>query len=198
MSVLNDKELKLYEAAKASLPRWMFSDDANSQEVLAAFAKQLGKTWEQVDAWVDQIYITRAFGFFLDQHAIDRGTRRRYQEPDVLLSQRIRTYEDAVTKPALQSTADALLAAAGLGTAHIVELRMDKAFLGTQGAAEPHPGRGRTYLSRGYRMSTTGENALVIILPYGTSDATAAAVAEAVRQKKAGGIIVYVERRLNP
>ena len=48
----------------------------------------------------------------------------------------------------------------------------------------------RAYSQRGYRSSRLRPQTIVIILPYGTSAAVAAGVAEAVRQRKAAGIVV--------
>lgn len=58
-------------------------------------------------------------------------------------------------------------------------------------------GRADAYLSRGHRMGASYPT-IVLILPYGTTAATAAAVLEATRQRKAAGVRVIVERRLNP
>ena len=58
-------------------------------------------------------------------------------------------------------------------------------------------GRLDAYMSRGFRMGSQ-YGTIILILPYGTSAATAASVAEAVRLKKAAGVRVIVERRLNP
>lgn len=55
------------------------------------------------------------------------------------------------------------------------------------------------YFSRGYRMgSSTRPSSFIVILPFGTSEAVAASVSEAVRQTKAGGLGHIVERRANP
>jgi hypothetical protein len=58
-------------------------------------------------------------------------------------------------------------------------------------------GRSDSYLSRGYRMATR-RAALILILPYGTTAGTAAGIVEMLRQKKAAGIGVIIERRLSP
>ncbi len=60
--------------------------------------------------------------------------------------------------------------------------------------------RVNSYWSRGYRFTDTGRRAtvVVIMLPFGTTAATQQSVAEAVRQIKAGGVKVIVERRLSP
>lgn len=62
---------------------------------------------------------------------------------------------------------------------------------------EDADGHRRAYMGRGYRMGQP-RSAFILILPYGSTAATAAAVREALRQKKAGGIVVYVERRTSP
>jgi hypothetical protein len=56
----------------------------------------------------------------------------------------------------------------------------------------------RAYSQRGYRSSRLRPQTIVIILPYGTSAIVAASVAEAVRQRKAAGIVVKIERRQSP
>lgn len=59
-------------------------------------------------------------------------------------------------------------------------------------------GFARAYLGRGYRMSKPRPLGIVLILPYGSTSGTEASVREMLRQKKAGGFYVRVERRLNP
>lgn len=56
-------------------------------------------------------------------------------------------------------------------------------------------GFARAYSQRGYRSSRLRPQTIVIILPFGTSAVVAASVAEAVRQRKAAGIVVKIERR---
>jgi hypothetical protein len=70
--------------------------------------------------------------------------------------------------------------------------------------------RKAAYFSRGYRMTRQftanpslvaadrAAHSFIVILPYGTTAATALAVEEALRQKRAGGILAWTERRLNP
>lgn len=60
-------------------------------------------------------------------------------------------------------------------------------------------GRKVAYLSRGYRMSGSGRpSTMIVILPFGTTEATRLGVAEGLRLKKAGGFKALVERRVNP
>lgn len=56
----------------------------------------------------------------------------------------------------------------------------------------------RSYAGRGYRATVGRPLKIIVILPYGTTAGTAASVSAAIRQKKAAGIAVVVERRLNP
>ncbi len=58
-------------------------------------------------------------------------------------------------------------------------------------------GRKDAYLSRGYRIGSR-LNTIILILPYGTTDATRDSIIEAARQKKGGGIRVLVEVRGTP
>lgn len=58
-------------------------------------------------------------------------------------------------------------------------------------------GRQDAYMSRGHRMGAQFST-ILLILPFGTDAATALSVLEAVRQRKAAGVRVIVERRLNP
>lgn len=58
--------------------------------------------------------------------------------------------------------------------------------------------RRHAYFGRGYRMATAEPSSFVIILPYGATATTTAAVEEALRKKKAGGIGSIVERRTSP
>lgn len=56
-------------------------------------------------------------------------------------------------------------------------------------------GRNRAYFGRGYRL---GGRAVVIILPYGSTAGTAAAVRESLRTRKPFGYRIIVEVRANP
>lgn len=58
-------------------------------------------------------------------------------------------------------------------------------------------GRNKAYLGRGYRMANRGM-LIIAILPYGTTEDTAAAVAEVIRKKKPAGVRSRVERRTVP
>jgi hypothetical protein len=60
-------------------------------------------------------------------------------------------------------------------------------------------GFGHSYLGRGERLCrAAGGGTIVVIVPYGTPDATLRSVTELLRQRKAAGVILRVERRENP
>lgn len=77
------------------------------------------------------------------------------------------------------------------GTVSWIARRLDALGNGTDFAA-------RSYAGRGFRASVGRPLKLIVILPYGTTAGTAASVLEAIRQKKAAGFAVVIERRLNP
>lgn len=58
-------------------------------------------------------------------------------------------------------------------------------------------GRQQAYLSRGYRLGTDVAT-LMVILPFGCTEATRLSVIEALRPKKGAGVKVIVECRENP
>lgn len=199
MSVLSAREQMLFDSAKKALPSWLFEDES-VQELIAAFAKQIAPCWDEAEIRIRDTFIGTSSTDALNQHAKDRGTRRQGNETDPALTARLRYQDDAVTPAAVRTVANNGLEADGVtipvGYPGLVELRRDRAFFCTDSATS----RKRAYLSRGYRMAGTGREAtaIIVILPYGTSAATAASIAEALRQKKAGGVKVIVERRLNP
>lgn len=304
---LSADEQNLLDFALAALPPW-FRDEGRDLAVEAGMAKMVGAARTQAAYWFGQSLITTATGpgadtpDWLQQHAIDRGTRRQNGEGDPELRSRLRTYPDALTRATLLSVAQAVLTAAGVvGDVAMLELRRDRGYLvvnqrqadatlggefidhganvfgflpaidwawwggkppfrgpgieppityklytlnaaeggnegtftitgldgneilftnplGTAGADasvfwrvdrydrdgncltgqdEGLNGKLDTYLSRGHRVGATWSS-ILLILPFGTSAAVAASVEEAIRQRKAAGVRVIVERRQNP
>lgn len=200
MSTLTPREQVLFDRAKASLPSVLFSEDESANEVLAAFSKQFAVVWDECEIRLRDTFIATASSNALNQHARDRGTRRQNGESDEALTIRLRFGDDAVTPNALITIATNGLVADGVtippGYPALVELRRDRAFYTINANTSRHV----AYFSRGYRMAGAGRgaSAVVVILPYGTSQSTADSIAEALRLKKAGGVTVIVERRLNP
>lgn len=192
---LNATEQSYYDHAKRSLPRFLFANPNAAQEMMGAFAVLAGALHDQIAEWLSFSFVQTATGVWLDQHARDRGTTRREDETDETLRARLATLEDAITQPVLLSHINDILVGSGYpATAAMVELRRDKAYMSTDGVDES-----MAFLSRGYRMAGPGRPyRIIVILPYDTDEATAAAVDEYLRKAKAAGFAHTVERRLSP
>lgn len=282
-------EQKFFDFAKNALPAWIPDGD----EFLMGAAKMFGSVKAMLDYLFGNALIGTAVGpsgttpDWLNQHASDRGTRRQLDEEDPALRERLRNIPDALTRLAILTAIDAILAAEGVvGTSALVELPRHGAHFGEYEAdagvggtfakvgdvvkfepATPWAGPpyrspliipvqttqlvvsgaasagndgtfeitgleddqalyenaagvaevdatvvwsvehldvegnvrdwfARAYSQRGYRSARLGRSILVVILPFGSTVATVASVTEALRQKKAAGIAVRVERRL--
>lgn len=192
---LTDQEQEIYDVLKSTLPRWFWHQVTN-EETWFAFVKIFDELRTKMDSLLEATQILQASSFWLDLHARDRGLFPQNGESDAALQERIRNYADAVTPAAIVAAATAALEADSVtipeGYPGLVELRRDKAYMGTNAS----PAVKMAYMSRGYRMSN--RTGIIVILPYGTTAETEASVAEAVRVKKAGGIPSSTERRLNP
>lgn len=134
---LNAQEQELFDFAVSALPKW-FTSNERQREELAGFAKIFGAALTTVKYWFGQTLIGTAQGpatglpDWLNQRAIDRGSRRQASEADVTLRERLQNVEDAVVRPALLDAANAILVAEGVaGTAKMVELDRDAACLRT-------------------------------------------------------------------
>lgn len=299
---LSADEQKLLDFALGALPPWFGDTETRDLAVEGGMAKMMGAAKAQITYWFDRTLITGADGpaaglpDWLQQHAIDRDTRRANGEGDPELQSRLRTFPDALTRATLLSVTDAILDAAGIVAApFMLELRRDRGYLvtnqpqidasaggefinhggnvwgflptdGWRDNAPPFRGAGieppiayaitfsgaaaagndgsfaiigldedealyvnatgvagvdagvafrvdrydrngncltagtgkvDAYCDRGHRCGATWPS-IVIILPFGTTEAVALSVAEAVRQRKAAGVRVIVERRLIP
>lgn len=131
---LTDDEQALYDFAAGALPSWITHPDP----FLSAAAKQIGAALAHARYLNAQTLIGTASGptattpDWLNQHARDRDTTRQAGESDAALRERLRTIPDALTRSALLDSANAILAAAGVtGTAALVELPRDAAWVGT-------------------------------------------------------------------
>ena len=279
-----------------ALPRW-FSRPERTFENIKAFAEMFQDVEDQIVFWRSQANILDAVGAvtgepdWLQQHAVDRGTRRQEGETDAALRDRLRSFPDALHRNALLTAAQSIVDATGVvGTVVMLELRRDRghfgkyssdtgtggtfaALTGTEfsftpdtpfasplevnfpgsgdrgnpqlvvsgansggndgtfpvlrlegsavvfdnatGVAEADPtatwtlqkretngnvidGFDRAYFGRGYRMAANHQTAFVMILPFGTTEATRLAVLEMLRQKKGAGVLAIVERRQSP
>lgn len=135
---LTTDEQALFDEAKAILPKW-FMAYPRAAEDLAMMAKTMGASLTQIRDWLQtQVLITLAQGAssttpdWLNQHAIDRGTQRQNGESDAALRDRLRKFEDGITRAVLLGAVQSMLTTFGVaGTAAMVELPRDEAFFKT-------------------------------------------------------------------
>lgn len=129
-------EQELYDWGKGSIPKFLFEEE-RAEEVMGAYVKMFDAARAAIATLFEQTYILNATGTgpkYLDQHAWERVGSRREDETDVALRERIRTVQDALVRSYLLQIAQGILDADGVsGDAEMVELRRDKAYLGTFG-----------------------------------------------------------------
>jgi hypothetical protein len=132
---LSADEQALFDEAKAILPKWFFAYPRAGED-LAAMAKVFGAGLTQIrDLLITQVRITLADGAtattpdWLNQHAAERGTQRQEGESDQSLADRLRKFEDGITRAVLLGATQAMLTNFGVvGTAYMVELPRDQMF----------------------------------------------------------------------
>lgn len=172
---LTAAEQELFDFAVAALPKWFTSDERHREE-LRGFAKIFGSALETIRYWFAQTLIGTADGPFpglpdwLNQHAVDRRTRRQASEANAALRSRLKNPEDAITRPALLTAVNAILATEGIsGTAAMLELPRDAAHLGDYTAMT---GTGGAFTKSGDVVTFTPT-----VLPWPTPPWQAASVA---------------------
>lgn len=127
------EEQKLYDFAKASLPKFMFQQ-LRDEEVFGAMVKVFDAARQQAVAYFTQALILTADGTgadYLNQHAKDRGTTRQTGESDATLRDRLRNIPDALTRLALISAMDSITSPDGIAGGDAIELRRDRGYFGT-------------------------------------------------------------------
>lgn len=127
------EQQKIYDHVVGSLPPW-FVQEVGAEDFLAALVAVFDAVRVYRQTLVDQTYILTADNGvpdWLGELAADRGTRQQSGEATDALRQRIRSFPDAVTPPAIASAVNALLTSEGLGACALVELRYDRAYFGT-------------------------------------------------------------------
>lgn len=124
-------EKALYDFAKGSIPGWIFQIE-RSEEILTAFVKIFDRVRQNLGESRARSLILQSSGVWLELHAADRGTQRQDGESDEALQARIRNVEEAVTRTAILSAAQAIVDAESIsGTVVGLEPKRDKAFFGT-------------------------------------------------------------------
>ena len=175
-------------AAGANAVPGFFRSTERSREDLHALAATMLIIDAAMSSWHRMTFLETAEGVWLDQHGRDRGISRQAGESDTSYRTRLRVLADAVTPASILEIADAVLAAAGVaGSARMLELPRDALYLGSSTAQI------RGCFNRGLRLMRTGAPLIIVILPAGTPAAVVAAVSDAIRTRKAGGVFHTVE-----
>jgi hypothetical protein len=126
---LTANEQELYDWMRAAIPRFFFAK-TRSEEEINAFLKVFDASRQQVEDWFQETLISLSSGIWLTQHAIDRFSDRQDGESDAELRARLQIIQDAVTRSAILTTAQAIWDAAGLsGTVVMVELAKNRIYL---------------------------------------------------------------------
>lgn len=132
---LSAEETKLYDWARASLPRW-FWEQTRAEEDFGAMLKIFDAARQFIADMKDQGQILTAPGpvsgepDWLNQHAIDRDTSRANGESDDALRARLRDFTNTVTRVALLAMVGAALDAAGVSSNDfgMIETRAEGAY----------------------------------------------------------------------
>lgn len=132
---LTADEQELLNFGVGALPDWIAPNDP----ILTAAAKQMGGARAFSDYLFKQTLITTADGptsttpDWLNQHARDRGTSRQAGESNDALATRLRVVPDALTRGAILTAVNAVLASSGVsGQAALLELPRDASWVGNQ------------------------------------------------------------------
>ena len=177
----------LFDHVQKSLPRWLTEGKTTALEWLYAYRDIFVAVKSQGLYWLNMTFIDTAVGPELNQHALDRGTSRRLNEPDPALRLRLKSVVDVVTEPALKASVNAILAANGLTPCGWFTLRRDMIHLSRTN---------NNNCDRGFRIGHGGQPmAYVVILPYGTTVAIAKSITEYLRQFGPAGFTSIVEVR---
>jgi len=119
--------------ALESLPAW-FSENRTAFEELRGLAVMFDRIETQQQFWHDMTFIGKAVEGppdWLNQHAIDRGSRRQSNETNEALRARIRRFDQQLTLPAVTALAQAIIDAEGIvGTVFAYPLSPNRAHFG--------------------------------------------------------------------
>lgn len=125
------QQQELYDFAKNSLPGWFFQVP-RAEEMINAFVAVFDRVRTNITERQAQSLILTATGIYLDQHGADRGTQKQDGETDAAYRQRMRSPQNAVTRPLLLLAAQDIVDAEGIaGSVAGFEIRRDRAYFGT-------------------------------------------------------------------
>ncbi len=154
-----------------------------------------GGTFAQVSGTTWRFTPTTAFGSTIEVGHLRSGSQGN---PRLVISGAANAGNNGTfTVTALSGQATVFTNAAGVAATDATAAWSVRQYDVDGNARSSAAGLGRAFLGRGYRAGGPLPR-FIVILPYGTSVAVAASVTEMLRVKKAAGMGVTVERRLNP
>lgn len=118
-----------FQKLKGWVPRWFFENEKNNVAVFQAIAKLLSELDAIADQHLDETYILKAVGAFLDAHGDERNIPRIPGEPDVLYAKRVQQIVNNSNRPDIKALVDALLLN---GECKIIEHEMEGIYANRQ------------------------------------------------------------------
>jgi len=104
-------EAQIFEHLRKLFPRWLLAladqdEETISRDTYHALAELFRSVEFKIEEGFEQTYILTATAPYLDLHGAERGKPREQGETDTDYRVRIRTFEDAVTLPAVKARLD--------------------------------------------------------------------------------------------
>lgn len=98
-----------YQKLKSWVPQWWFEQERYNIAVFKAIAKVFSELESDIEAHIDETFITRASDHFLDAHGSERNVDRLSLEVDSLYADRIRRIINQSNRVAIKRIVDAML-----------------------------------------------------------------------------------------
>lgn len=98
-----------YEKLKGQVPSWVFQSEPRNRAIFKGMAAVLAQFEQDTQAQVDETYIDRASGEFLDVHGDERDKERLAGEADGSYAARIKEIKNASNCPDLKAIVDSQL-----------------------------------------------------------------------------------------
>lgn len=114
-------------------PWWLQEPGEVADAAIRMIAAQLERVEASIETLFDRTFLERAEATWLDEHGRERSRYRRPDETDDAYRDRIRSWPDAVTRPAVLAGVDAVLE---IGTARMEEWLPDGPFSCAAGSGD--------------------------------------------------------------
>lgn len=122
-------QLVWYNKIRSFIPNWFFEEEDNQEAHIQGLAKLFSELDKEITDHVDETFISKAEGDFLEQHGAERSVDKLTGEFDAQYSERIRNIKNESNCPDLKSQVDAILM---IGESEIVEDYNSTIFVGDE------------------------------------------------------------------